>query len=134
MTDTPLVSRPDSRRAFLALTDGAGASGTRSLDTGGGSQSPPALSRRRFLQAAGGVGVLVVGARLWLPTRAWAAGPTTTGTGTTPEQVHLTWAFDATNNPTNAVVVNWLQPQPSTGGFVIYAPTSVGTPLALSEA
>ena len=87
----------------------------------------PAFSRRQFLQAAGGVGALVVGAKLWVPGGdAWAAGPTTTGTGTTPEQVHLTWAFDSTNNPTNAVVVSWLQPQPSNGGFVAYAPATVG--------
>ncbi len=82
------------------------------------------FSRRRFIQTAGGLGLLVATYSLWKPSLALAAGPTTTGSGTTPEQVHLTWPFDAANNPTNAVVVSWLQPQPSTGGFVIFAPAS----------
>ena len=82
------------------------------------------FSRRRFLQTAGGLGLLVATYSLWRPSSALAAGPTTTGSGTTPEQVHLTWPFDSVNNPTNAVVVTWLQPQPSTGGFVVFAPAS----------
>src|SRR5580658_5156379 len=93
---------------------------------GGGQFLQQGLSRRRFMQLAGGVGVAIVGARMWTPGQAWATAPTTTGTGTTPEQVHLTWAFDSTNNPTNAVVVSWLQPQPTSTGFVVYAPASVG--------
>ena len=82
------------------------------------------FSRRRFMQTAGGLGLLVATYSLWKPSLALAAGPTTTGSGTTPEQVHLTWPFDSANNPTNAVVVSWLQPQPSTGGFVVFAPAS----------
>src|SRR5580704_12883241 len=82
------------------------------------------FSRRRFIQGAGGLGLLVATYSLWKPSSAYAAGPTSTGTGTTPEQVHLTWPFDSANNPTNAVVVSWLQPQPSTGGFVIFAAAS----------
>jgi hypothetical protein len=82
------------------------------------------LSRRRFLQTAGGLGLLVATYSLWRPSSAFAAGPTTTGSGTTPEQVHLTWPFDSVHNPTNGVVVSWLQPQPSTGGFVVFAPAS----------
>jgi hypothetical protein len=82
------------------------------------------LSRRRFIQTAGGLGLLVATYSLWKPSLVLAAGPTTTGSGTTPEQVHLTWPFDSANNPTNAVVVSWLQPQPSTGGFVVFAPAS----------
>jgi len=92
-------------------------------------QHLPAFSRRRFLEVATGLGVLAVTRRLWLPTSAWAEGPTSTGTGTTPEQVHLTWAFDAVNNPTNSMIVTWLQPQPSTKGFVVYAPASNPTGL-----
>ena len=87
------------------------------------------LSRRRFLELAAGVGVLATVPRLWRPSTAWAAGPTSTGTGTTPEQVHLTWAFDASHNPINSVVVTWLQPQPSLGGFVVYAPMTNPTGL-----
>jgi hypothetical protein len=84
----------------------------------------PDISRRRFIQTAAGLGLLVATSSLWRPSRAFAASPTSTGTGTTPEQVHLTWPFDPVNDPTNAVVVSWLQPQPSTGGFVIFAPTT----------
>jgi Calcineurin-like phosphoesterase/Purple acid Phosphatase, N-terminal domain len=82
------------------------------------------FSRRRFIQTAGGLGLLVATYSLWKPSLALAAGPTTTGSGTTPEQVHLTWPFDSVNNPTNAVVVSWLQPHPSNGGFVVFAAAS----------
>ncbi len=87
----------------------------------------PAFSRRRVLEVAGGVGILAVThASCGSPPRRGLRGPTSTGTGTTPEQVHLTWAFDAVNNPTNSVVVTWLQPMPSIGGSVVYAPMTTG--------
>jgi hypothetical protein len=84
-----------------------------------------AMSRRRFLQIGAGLGLAAAVPALWRPSTAWGV-PTTIGTGTTPEQVHLLWAFGSGQNPANSVIVSWVQPQPSASPFVTFAPATTG--------
>lgn len=58
------------------------------------------VGRRRFLRAAGGVGLAGFVAPLLSPAAARAAGSTPDGT---PEQVHLTWGSE----PMTSVTVSW---------------------------
>ena len=70
------------------------------------------ITRRSLMRRGAGLGALVGAATLvgdvWLDAPwAYADGPTTgLGTGTAPEQVHLTWGSD----PTSAVTVSWASP------------------------
>src|ERR1700684_2463919 len=70
------------------------------------------FSRRGFLKGGLAIGLLAgvgsLGADYWFdPGWAFADGPTVgLGTGTAPEQVHLTWGAD----PTRDVTVSWASP------------------------
>src|ERR1700722_19814932 len=68
------------------------------------------ISRREFLTMAGGAGALALASPLlWNEGYAFAAGPGGTsslGSGTVPEQIHLTWGADAST----AATVSWVSP------------------------
>ena len=84
------------------------------------------LSRRQFMQLAGGVGVAALTFEYALrPNYAFAAGPGGTsslGSGTVPEQIHLTWGAD----PSTEVTVSWASPQPETTPQVTLSPAVGG--------
>jgi alkaline phosphatase D len=72
-----------------------------------------AISRRRFLQVAAGAGAIIVGgSAFWPDGYAFAAGtsdtglPSTLGSASAPEQVHLTFGSDASSE----VTVSWAVP------------------------
>jgi hypothetical protein len=73
---------------------------------------PRPLSRRDFLRAAAGAGagavVLSAGWPEGYASAAGVGGISSLGTGTTPEQVHLTWGQD----PSAEMVVSWVSPSP----------------------
>ncbi len=71
------------------------------------------ISRRRFLQAAAGAGAIIVGgSAFWPDGYAFGAGtgdtglPSTLGSASAPEQVHLTFGSDASSE----VTVSWAVP------------------------
>ncbi len=75
------------------------------------------ISRRRFLQAAAGAGAIIVGgSAFWPDGYAFGAGtndtglPSTLGSASAPEQVHLTFGSDASSE----VTVSWAVPAPGT--------------------
>ncbi len=82
----------------------------------------PGLSRRQFLQAAGAAGFAAVAARFALGEGyAFAAGPGATsslGSGTVPEQIHLTWGAD----PSSDVTISWASPSPQATPQVTISP------------
>jgi hypothetical protein len=84
------------------------------------------LSRRQFMQLAGGVGVAALTFEYALrPNYAFAAGPGGTsslGSGTVPEQIHLAWGAD----PSSAVTVSWISPSPETTPRVTLSPAVAG--------
>jgi hypothetical protein len=87
-------------------------------DSNPGASTPRQLSRRRFLQAAGGAGVAAVTVTLGLDHGyAFAAGistsPTSTlGSGWVPEQIHMTWGAD----PSSDVTISWATPEAPKAG------------------
>ncbi len=87
------------------------------------------VSRREFLAAAAGAGAVIVGGSVFWPKGySFAAngtgpsGTSTIGTGTIPEQIHLTWG----SNPQTAVTVSWASPQPETAPVVTLSPAVGG--------
>ena len=84
------------------------------------------LSRRQFLVAASGAGMAAVATRFGLGAGyAMAAGPggvSGLGSGTTPEQVHLTWGAD----PSTAMTVSWASPSPQASPEVTVSPAVGG--------
>ncbi len=98
--------------------------GSSSLDATG-RLNWPSLSRRQFLVAASSAGFAAVAMKYGLGEGyAFAAGPATDplGSGTTPEQIHLTWGGD----PSTEVTVSWASPSPQTSPQVTISP-GVGT-------
>ncbi len=83
-----------------------------------GTFEPHVVNRRDFLRIAAGAGAVVVGGKLfWLDGYAFAAsptsgGPSTLGTGTVPEQVHLQYGTD----PTTEMTVSWATPSSLSSG------------------
>jgi hypothetical protein len=80
---------------------------------------------------ASGAGFAAVAVRLGLGDgTAYAAGPagvstgtpSTLGTGTTPEQIHLTWGAD----PAKSMTVSWASPSAQTTPQVVLAPAVTG--------
>jgi hypothetical protein len=73
------------------------------------SPAGPGLSRRNFMLAAGGVGAAVAAAVV-LPEGYSSAAVTASaaGSGTVPEQIHLTWGADTSSEMT----VSWLSLSP----------------------
>ena len=100
---------------------------------GGGQPAGRALSRRQFMQFAGGAGLAALAFQCGLRENyAFAAGPGGTsslGSGTVPEQIHLTWGA----NPSSDVTVSWVSPSsettpqvtlsPAVGGQTVFAAT-----------
>jgi len=84
------------------------------------------LSRREFLLTAAGAGVLAgTGSAMWEQDAAYAAGPggvSSLGSGTTPEQVHLTWGSDAST----AVTVSWASAAQETSAQIVISPAVGG--------
>jgi hypothetical protein len=83
--------------------------------------APHRLSRRDFMVAAAGAGVATVLVSAGLPEGYSAAairdaGPL--GTGTTPEQIHLTWGADAAKDMT----VSWVSASPQVTPQVVVTP------------
>jgi alkaline phosphatase D len=70
------------------------------------------LSRRDFLRAAAGAGfgavILSAGWPQGYASAAGLVGASSLGTGTVPEQIHLTWGAD----PSSEMVVSWVSPSP----------------------
>jgi alkaline phosphatase D len=91
------------------------------------------LNRREFLRLAAGAGAAaVIVSTGWPDGYAFAAGPggtSTLGTGTVPEQIHLTWGADSSTEMT----VSWVSPQPqTTPQLVLTPPTGQGSPVTYS--
>ena len=98
----------------------------RPSGTADGHRPWPHLSRRQFLQVAGGTGFTAVAVRFGLGDGyAFAAGPggaSGLGTGTVPEQIHLTWGAD----PSSEVTVSWASPAPQASPQVTLSPAVGG--------
>ncbi len=70
---------------------------------------PRGLTRRSFILAAGGVGVAAAASVAWPEGYSAAAASTAAQeSGTTPEQIHLTWGAD----PSSEMTVSWLSQSP----------------------
>jgi Purple acid Phosphatase, N-terminal domain/Calcineurin-like phosphoesterase len=84
------------------------------------------LSRRQFIKVVSGAGFTAVALRYGLGDGyAFAAGPGGTsslGTGTVPEQIHLTWGA----NPSSEVTVSWISPAAETTPQVTISPAVGG--------
>ena len=82
------------------------------------------MSRRDFVVAAAGAGVAAVVATVAWPegysAAAVAAGPL--GSGTTPEQIHLTWGA----NPATDMTVSWVSPSSEVSPQVLLYPSVRG--------
>ncbi len=66
------------------------------------------LSRRDFMLAAGGAGVAAAASVAWPEGYSAEAATTDPGSGTTPEQIHLTWGAD----PSSEMTVSWMSLSP----------------------
>jgi alkaline phosphatase D len=86
----------------------------------------PSLNRRQFLQVAGGAGFTAVALRFGLGDGyAFAAGPggaSSLGSGTVPEQIHLTFGAD----PSTEVTVSWASPSAQANPQVTLSPAVSG--------
>jgi alkaline phosphatase D len=80
------------------------------------------LSRRQFMKVTAGAGFTAVALQYGLGNGyAFAAGPggaSSLGTGTTPEQIHLTWGAD----PSSEMTVSWASPSPQATPQVTLSP------------
>jgi hypothetical protein len=61
---------------------------------------PRGLSRRHFMLAAGGAGVAAAVSVAW--PEGYSAAAAVAGSGTTPDQIHLTWGADPSSEMTVA--------------------------------
>ena len=98
------------------------------------------LSRRQFMQIAGGAGFAALAFQYGLGSNyafaAGSGGTSSLGTGTVPEQIHLTWGSD----PSCEVTVSWALPigpdlaaghaEPRRGGQTVFGATPFRTPTA----
>ena len=96
---------------------------------------PYRISRRRFLQAAAGAGAIIVGgSAFWPDGYAFGAStsdtglPSTLGSASAPEQIHLTFGSDASSE----VTVSWAVPAP--GANPPYLQYVQGTPATVPPA
>jgi alkaline phosphatase D len=91
-----------------------------------GRLSGPPLSRRQFMQIAGVAGIaaaaLDLGLRDGYAFAAGSGGTSSLGSGTVPEQIHLTWGA----NPATEVTVSWASPQPEVTPQVTLSPAVGG--------
>jgi Purple acid Phosphatase, N-terminal domain/Calcineurin-like phosphoesterase len=91
-----------------------------------GRLSGPPLSRRQFMQIAGVAGfaaaALDLGLRDGYAFAAGSGGTSSLGSGTVPEQIHLTWGA----NPATEVTVSWASPQPEVTPQVMLSPAVGG--------
>ena len=91
-----------------------------------GRLSGPPLSRRQFMQIAGVAGfaaaALDLGLRDGYAFAAGSGGTSSLGSGTVPEQIHLTWGA----NPAAEVTVSWASPQPEVTPQVTLSPAVGG--------
>ena len=92
------------------------------------SPGPRGLSRRDFMLAAAGAGAAAVAASVAWPEGYSAEAATTAAqaSGTTPEQIHLTWGADAASE----ITVSWISPARQVSPQVILRPPE-GQPLII---
>ena len=90
------------------------------------SPGPRGLSRRDFMLAAAGAGAAAVAASVAWPEGYSAEAATTAAqaSGTTPEQIHLTWGADAASE----ITVSWISPDLTPRTRYTYVVRDAATP------